>query len=165
MTDGVHPYDPERDLEAAHRIWRECGWSDGGESDRETMARFTDSGRSWVHRLRGAAEVQVIGHAAELRYQGRALSLGVVSAVVASRIARKGGLASRLTAHLTADLAAQGLAGPLEILSLVPGPRSLLAPRAPATRHCTSRTDSVRRTSGMKCARVRSMPRLSRPPP
>jgi hypothetical protein len=104
-TMTFRPYDPDRDKEAALRIWREVGWLDDQE---EGFQHFLSSGKAFVSDLEGSAECMVIMLPGTMRYLREDLPLSVVGAVTTSRIARKQKLASRLTALAVANAAADG---------------------------------------------------------
>ena len=107
----TRPYDPDRDLDAATRVWHECGWLDGAsESDNEALALFLAAGPAFVAELEGAVECVVGTLPAQMRYLDGDLPVSGVSCVVTSRVARKRGLASRLTAEAVAAAAADGAA-------------------------------------------------------
>jgi hypothetical protein len=99
-------YDAERDKEAAHRIWRETGWIEEGQE--ETMDIFLRAGRAMVAEVNGEAECLVVSAPGEMRYLNETLAFTAVTGVTTSRVARKQGLASRLTARVLAADAAAG---------------------------------------------------------
>ena len=100
-------YDPQRDKQAVHRIWREIGWIEK-EKDEGAMDVFLDGSRNVVAEVNGEAECLVNTNSGTLRYLDEDLPLSGVTGVATSRIARKQGLASRLTAHALARDAAAG---------------------------------------------------------
>lgn len=102
----IRAYDPQRDKEAAHRVYLEVGWMEKGNE--ENVDRFVDSGRAHVAEIEGAAEVIVTTTWATVHYLGEPLSLCGVDGVATSRIARKQGLAGRTTARAVAQDAADG---------------------------------------------------------
>ena len=100
------PYDKEKDHEAAHRIWREIGWI---EDDKvEPMDLAISAGRANVAEVNGDAECLVLTAPAQMRHLEEDLSLIAVTAVTTSRVARKQGLAGRLTAQSVAEDVADG---------------------------------------------------------
>lgn len=101
-------YNPEIDKEATHRIWHEISWSDNSDDDKAAMDVFLSAGRTLVAELNGAAECLAASLPGSMRYVAEDLALSVVTAVTTSRIARKRGLAKRLTAQLIAADAADG---------------------------------------------------------
>jgi hypothetical protein len=93
-------YDPEGDREAVHRCWREIGWL---EAEKEEVAdTFIGCGRAMVAEVNGAAECLVVSAGGNIRYLNEQLPFFGVLSVSTSRIARKQGLASRLTARAIA---------------------------------------------------------------
>jgi GNAT superfamily N-acetyltransferase len=122
MRDGTHhcdesklepmsefhyrPYDPERDRDAARRIWREVGWLEKGEE--EAASRFIEATRSWVVDVNEEAECLVLVSPGEIRYRDEDLPLAAITGVTTSRVARKQGLAARLTAHALSHAAEEG---------------------------------------------------------
>ena len=99
-------YDPDRDKEAVRRIWKEVGWLQ--ESDGEGYELFVQAGKMLVADIEDSAECAVINFPGTIRYLEEGLALSVVGAVSTSRIARKRGLAGRLTARAMANDAAEG---------------------------------------------------------
>jgi hypothetical protein len=102
------PYDPERDLDAVRRIWRECGWVE--EDEFGALDIVLGLGRRMVAEVDGAAECLVITTPGDMRYVDETLPFSLVYGVTTSRVARKQGLASRLTAQCVAESAADGAA-------------------------------------------------------
>jgi hypothetical protein len=100
-------YDPEQDKKAVRRIWREVSWVDG-DAHEQAMEVFLAAGRGLVADLNGEAECLAHMMPGEIRYLDEDLSFAAVTAVTTSRIARRQGLAKRLTARLIADAAAEG---------------------------------------------------------
>jgi len=101
----MRPYNPDHDADAVRRIWREVGWIDG-EEDEKALDVFLDSGRTVVADLDGTPECMVNTDPGTLRYLDEELPICCITGVTTSRIARKRGLATRLTAHAL-QLAAQ----------------------------------------------------------
>ena len=93
----VEPYDHERDLAAAQRIWEDCRWvtDDDGKA---AMAHFLEAADAWVARVGGEAECLVGTVPGHVRYQATDLPLAVVAAVTTSLVGRKQQLAGRVTA-------------------------------------------------------------------
>ena len=103
----IRPMDPERDIDAVLRIYREVGWVP--EKAHESAAReLMACGRGWVEAAAGSPECFVATCPGTVRYADRDLPLCAVTSVITSRIARKQGLAGRLTAHALADAAQRG---------------------------------------------------------
>ncbi len=99
-------YDPERDKDAVRRIWRETGWLRKGKE--EASDALIDAARAFVAETGGEAECAVVTAPGSLRYLQEDLTFSAVTAVATSRVARKRGLASRLTALAVAADAADG---------------------------------------------------------
>ncbi len=99
-------YDPERDREAAHRIWLETGWLEKGKE--EIMDIVVGSGRAMVAELDGEAECMVLSAPGMVHYLEEDLRFAGLTAVTTSRVARKQGFASQLVARVVAADAASG---------------------------------------------------------
>jgi len=101
-------YDAERDGDAARRIWSEIGWLGEGESGRQAMDIWVGAGEARVAEVNGQAECLVLTAPGAMRYLDSDLRFCGVTGVATSRIVRKQGLATRLTAQALADRAAAG---------------------------------------------------------
>lgn len=101
-------YAPKKDKKAVHRIWREVGWISDDKKEKKMMNTFLKGSRALVAEINGEAECLVSSMPGKIRYLDKDLSLSAVTAVTTSRIARKQGLAKRLTARLIAMDAAEG---------------------------------------------------------
>lgn len=101
-------YDYKKDKEAVHRIWQEIGWIKGDNP--EPLDLLLKSEHVLVADLHGEAECMVLTTPGDLRYQDETLPYGVVAAVTTSQVARRQGLARRLTAQAVAQDAASGVA-------------------------------------------------------
>ena len=110
------PYTDD-DLEAVRRIWLECGWISGKE-DHAAMDAFFTAGRKRVAEIDGEAECFVMTGHGSMHYIGEddEIPFSPVFAVTTSRIARKLGIASRLTARCVAEDASEG--APLAALGM-----------------------------------------------
>lgn len=108
MTD-FRRYDEKKDKEAVARIWREVGWLEEKKEHEEAMAAVLDSSRTLIAELNGAAECMVNTCPGTLRHLEDDVPSSILAGVTTSRIARKQGLASRLTARTLAEDAADGL--------------------------------------------------------
>lgn len=100
-------YNPDKDIEASRRIWREVQWIEES-SEEKILDSFLKQGRALVADLEGSAECLVTANPGKLRYLNEDLTLSVVTSVTTSRIARKQGLAKKLTAQLIAEEAEAG---------------------------------------------------------
>ena len=99
-------YDPERDRDAVHRIWLETSWLEKGKE--EQMDVFVGSTKALVAELNGEAETLVLSTPGTLHYLGKDMPAAGITGVTTSRIARKQGFASRLTARSIAANADEG---------------------------------------------------------
>lgn len=105
----IRPYDPEKDTDAIPRIWQEVGWITRSEEKDAAANRFVAGGRALVAELNGETECQVSSMPGAVRYLETDLPFSGVTAVATGRVARKQGLAARLTARLIAEDAAAGV--------------------------------------------------------
>ena len=121
----IRPFERQRDLKAIQRIWREIGWIDN-EAGETAVADMLATGRCLTAALDGQAECMAHTSLGAMRYQNAArnqsvvpnlapgvsedLSMCAVTAVMTSRIARKLGLALRITARQLAAGAEDGAA-------------------------------------------------------
>jgi hypothetical protein len=108
MDIALRHYNQDRDRDAAHRIWREVGWLEDG--DEQGMDWFVEAGTALVADLDGQAEALVLSAPGTLRHLAHDVPFAGVTGVTCSRIARKRGLARRLTAQLIAQAATDGAA-------------------------------------------------------
>ncbi len=99
-------YDSTRDLEAIQRIWHETGWLKEGQEERAQIEM--EENYALVAELEGATEAMAATLAGTVRYLDEELPFSGVVAVSTSRVARKLGLARRLTALLVAADANRG---------------------------------------------------------
>lgn len=102
----LRDYDSERDRDAVHRIWHETGWLEKGKEER--MDRWIACGPAHVAEINGEAECLVLTAPGTIHYLESELTFSCVSGVTTSRVARKQGAASRLTARAIAQDAANG---------------------------------------------------------
>ena len=104
-------YDPERDFDAWFRLHLEAGWTRDTERCRAAHEIFADCGRVLVSEVDGEVEGHAATHSGSIRYLDRDLPTSVVSGVITGRVARRRGLAPRLTAEaVAADAVEQGAA-------------------------------------------------------
>ena len=93
-------YQPETDREAVHRIWREVGWLNPKE---ETAAKALDimleGNHPIVALMNNTAECCVLSDEGSMRYQDEEVPFSAVTGVTTSAIARRRGIARRLTAQ------------------------------------------------------------------
>ncbi|NOZ71469.1 MAG: hypothetical protein GXP38_06075 [Chloroflexi bacterium] len=100
-------YNPETDQVATRRVWREVGWLES-KAKEPVLDQFLSAGRTFVAELRGEAECIATSMPGSMRYLQQELAFSAITGVTTSRIARKQGLARRLTARLIAADAAAG---------------------------------------------------------
>ncbi len=103
------PYEAERDRDHALRIWREVGWIEN-KTHEEAMDHHFAGANVRVVDQDGEAEALVASTPAVTRIGGVDLPASCVVAVTVSRIARRRGYATRATAELIAEDAANGAA-------------------------------------------------------
>ena len=101
-------YNPDTDLEAVRRIWRETGWIEGKDEHKAVMDLLLECCRGSVAEIAGEAECLVLTGPGTIRYLDEALPFSCVAGVTTSRIARKMGFAGQLTARAIADDVAEG---------------------------------------------------------
>ncbi len=99
-------YEPSRDREAIHRLWRELGWIAAGKE--QVVDIFVENTSTWIAEVNGEAECLATTAPGTVRYLDRELPFSAVTAVGTSRLARKQGLAGRLTGLAVATDAAAG---------------------------------------------------------
>jgi predicted acetyltransferase len=102
-------YNPRTDVQAVRRIWLECGWIDDLDTEGIFVSEFFEGAEdALVATIDDEAECAVHSTNGSLRYQDETLSLGAVTGVTTSRIARKLGFARELTARMLARQVAAG---------------------------------------------------------
>jgi len=102
------PYDSERDHAAVVRIWHEVGWGEAGEN--KSLDTLLPAVNCRVAEVNGSAEGLVVTAPGDIDYMGARLPFSAVLGVTSGLVARRGGVASRLTAHSIAADAAAGAA-------------------------------------------------------
>ncbi|MFX1533258.1 MAG: GNAT family N-acetyltransferase [Promethearchaeota archaeon] len=102
-------YDPKKDKEAYHRIWREVGWLGKEKEKGNMMDRYIECGRALVAEINGEAECMVNSAPGTINYLNEKLTFSGVTGATTSRIARKRGLATKLMAQLVAEDAMAGI--------------------------------------------------------
>jgi len=103
----IRPYSEAEDLAAVRRIWREIGWTDDENDDKQVQIFFS-VGTTLVATINGAAECSVHCTEGTMRLQETDLDLCAVTAVTTSRIARGHAFAQRLTAAQLQSAAQNG---------------------------------------------------------
>jgi hypothetical protein len=101
-------FDRERDLDAVARIWREVGWIT--DETRPAMEHLLKGGPAWVTDLDGTPECHASSAEGSFRHTGHELPMCCITAVTTSHVARRRGLAGRLTALAMSEAAAGGSA-------------------------------------------------------
>jgi predicted acetyltransferase len=105
----IRAYKPS-DLDQCLRIFKEVGWMDGKDHDKDIFAAYISDADSLVAELNGEVEVFVVTRSGNILYQNVELPLSCVTGVVTSRVARQQGLASSVTARAIAGSAVKGAA-------------------------------------------------------
>ena len=103
-------YDEERDFEAVHRIWIECGWISDDKDETDAMRGLIRVNDCIVLPVHDRAECAVMSTPGQIRHGNADLGLGVVAAVTTSHVARRLGAAAKLTAETLARQAESGAA-------------------------------------------------------
>ena len=107
----ITPYNAETDREACLRVWEEVGWLDRSDKKRdEAVEKLFGAGRALVSKIDGEAECLVLAAGGSLRYLDEDISFSGVTGVTTGRVARRQGIAGRLTARLIAEEADDGAA-------------------------------------------------------
>ena len=107
----IRAYNPETDFDGLVRVWREVGWVEAGSEDQEKGLKvFAEQFSGLIAEIDGSAECYVATGLGSIRYLEEDLPLSVVTAVTTSHVARRQGLARKLTAELVASDAAAGAA-------------------------------------------------------
>ncbi|MDJ0925520.1 MAG: GNAT family N-acetyltransferase [Acidimicrobiia bacterium] len=105
----IRPYEAETDFEAVVRIWREVGWIEAANDDhRDGVRHFTADQTGLVAVADGSPECYVSTSTGSIRYADVDLPLSAVTAVMTSHVARRRGLAQRLTSAAVAREAEAG---------------------------------------------------------
>ena len=102
----IRDYDPQRDQDAARRIWREIGWLRPGQE--EITDLFIGATQAHVADVDGQAECLASTAPGTARYQDATLPLCAVASVATSRVVRRQGFATRVTARAIAERAVAG---------------------------------------------------------
>ena len=90
-------YDPQKDKKAVFRILNECGWVQNEKKDKY-LNKFLPAANTIVHEVDGDAEVMATSSDGIIRYLNEELKLSAITGVTTSLMARKQGIAGRLTA-------------------------------------------------------------------
>jgi predicted acetyltransferase len=161
----TRPYDAERDLEAVTRIWREIAWIDSEDEAAKALETFMAAGNVNVGTIDGEAECSVHWTPGTMHHLVEPVPLCAITAVTTSRIGRKKGFASTLTAMALAEGADSGAAvaalgmfeqGFYNRLGFATGAYDhmyRLDPRALRIETPTGRPSACRRTTGVTSTR------------
>ena len=103
----VRRLDAQKDCAQIGRIWREIAWVEG-EDEAKHLEHFLRDAVGFVALVRGEVEACVTAHQGVTLHQKQELSMWAVTSVTVSRVARRMGLAGRLTALLLAEGASRG---------------------------------------------------------
>jgi hypothetical protein len=106
----IRQYNPATDKDSCHRVWREVGWVDGSDKDKDMLNIHLDAASAHVAAIDDAVETLVTTMPATVRHLDHTLPMCAVTAVTTSHIARKQGLARRVTVRAIAEDAANGAA-------------------------------------------------------
>jgi hypothetical protein len=106
----IRPYDHDIDFDAVVRICREVGWIDSSDLHKEALEAFCSVGSASVALLDGEAECFAHWTPGDIVHTGTVLPFAGVTAVTTSRIARKQGFASALTARALLESREEGAA-------------------------------------------------------
>jgi len=99
-------YNPEKHRSSICRLFQEIGWM--GKDNEDLVDYLLPAGKGWIAEIDGHAESLAHTTPGVIRYLHEELPASCVSSVATSRIARKQGIATHLTAHAIAHDAAQG---------------------------------------------------------
>lgn len=99
-------YNHKKDRKAVHRIWREVGWLEEGKEDAADF--LIKSSRAIVADIDNQAESFVAATPGTIGYLNEELPFSGIMNVATSRIARRRGLARRLTTTMVAIEASEG---------------------------------------------------------
>ena len=105
----IRPY-KQADLDHCLRIFREIGWVDGKDHDKDVFNASIDGANPLVAELHGEVEVFVVTRTGACKYQHADIPFSAVTGVATSRVARQQGLASAVTARAIATSAENGAA-------------------------------------------------------
>ena len=103
---NIRKYNPQKDKKSVHRIWREIGWLESGKE--KIMDTFLEGNSSWVANIKSSPECLVSSSLGNMQYLNKVIPFNCITAVTTSHIARKQGLAGRLTAYAIAEEAKNG---------------------------------------------------------
>ena len=106
----IRHYSKQTDLDSILRVWHEIGWGDRSDRSRCEMVELgADLGRCLVGVVDGELQCLAADCPGTMRYQDKDLTMAGITAVCAGLTVRKQNVASRLTAALVAEEAANGV--------------------------------------------------------
>ncbi len=104
----LRPLDPEEDRESVLRIWKEIGWLEEGKEEIFDLLLKAEGG-NFVAEVDGSPECNVLTSRGTIQYQDAELPFSAVTSAVTSTVARRQGLAAKLTAKAIAEDASEGV--------------------------------------------------------
>lgn len=104
----IRNFNSASDFNDLSRIWQEIGWISSDKKDEEALRIFIEEGRSLAAEFDGAVEGFAYSVPGKMQYLKEEINIQAITAVTVSRVMRKRGMASRLTAELLAAAAADG---------------------------------------------------------
>jgi hypothetical protein len=105
----IRPYE-SKDEEQCIRIFREVGWMEGKDTDKDVFEASISEATPFVAELNGEVEVFVVTKTGSCMYLNEDIPFSAVTGVVTSRIARQQGLASTVTVRAIEESAKNGAA-------------------------------------------------------
>ncbi|OGO18246.1 MAG: hypothetical protein A2Z14_01620 [Chloroflexi bacterium RBG_16_48_8] len=106
LNNEFRLYNPSKHKDSIQRLYHEVGWM--GKDNEDFLDYLLASGNGWVAEIDGQAESIAHTTAGLIRYLDEDLPASCMTSVATSRIARKQGIATHLTAHALAQGAAEG---------------------------------------------------------
>jgi len=103
----IRPYKPETDTDAIWRIWVEIGWLEPSDSVEGIGWTFAD-GQAFVGEVNGTPEVSINAVPGSIRHGSTDVPLSMITALTASRVARRQRVGSRLVGQSVADARHRG---------------------------------------------------------
>lgn len=103
----IRPYNPETDNDAIWRIWVEIGWLEPSDSVDGIAWTFAD-GQAFVGEVNGTPEVSINAVPGTIRHGTTDVPLSTITALTASRVARRQRVGSALVGRSVADARARG---------------------------------------------------------
>ena len=103
MQTLIRNYQSQKDIDDVKRIWLEIGWIDKSKEHKKALELFLSDGKAIVAEINSSAECMVSSNPATLRYDKSDMDLAIITSVTTSRIARKRGLAKKMTVKMIAE--------------------------------------------------------------